>query len=455
MLASKHRFRTHLRPTDVFVVGHPKSGNTWLAYMLAVIKEAGDPDEQVNVANVGDVHPGRAPGRSAARHRLPPDPPVVRPPRGPAVFRNEEPVCPELYPRTVYLVRDPRSVITSYFHHYQAEFDDSEMSLDRFVAAYLDDPSTVVGPIARWDRQVAEWTDRSHVQPVMITRYEDLHEDAEGTLEEIATFCGIPAPRHAVGSARRRGGFEAMRKEEEEFGAEAEGFRLQERRGNFYRRGEIGGWRDELSPEAERRSRTELGAVMQELGYLGASPGNCRHDLAVATARWPLRAARKGRGSCSAVGQEVRQVRRVQRTHRTRPSCSGDHVGGTCGGPSRSVLCSASIEARRSTARTSRRSSRRTPPTSTVRCWRSAATATPASFGGPRVTGTHVLDIDPANRQATIIADLAEPDSLPAGRFHCFLLLQTLQFVSDAGIADRTRGGRWLQAGPCWCRSRP
>ena len=42
-----------MRPTDVFIVGHPKSGNTWIAYMLAVILEGGDVGRQVTMANIG------------------------------------------------------------------------------------------------------------------------------------------------------------------------------------------------------------------------------------------------------------------------------------------------------------------------------------------------------------------------------------------------------------------
>src|SRR5256885_390189 len=131
--ASARYFRTHVRPTDAFVVGHPKSGNTWVAYMLAVVKEGGDPDDRINVSNVGgliptahrfeQLHVIRSRNLLRSYERL----------AEPRIFRNEQPVHPELYPRTVYLVRDPRSVLVSYFHHYTAEFDDPDMTLDKFV----------------------------------------------------------------------------------------------------------------------------------------------------------------------------------------------------------------------------------------------------------------------------------------------------------------------------------
>jgi SAM-dependent methyltransferase len=56
-------------------------------------------------------------------------------------------------------------------------------------------------------------------------------------------------------------------------------------------------------------------------------------------------------------------------------------------------------------------------------------------FGGARVTSSDVLDINPANSAATIVADLGEPDSLPAERFDCAIFTQTLHLIPDMGAA--------------------
>lgn len=47
------------------------------------------------------------------------------------------------------------------------------------------------------------------------------------------------------------------------------------------------------------------------------------------------------------------------------------------------------------------------------------------------VTQKDVLDIDSTNPRATVIADLAAAKSVPADTFDCFILTQTLQFVTD------------------------
>ncbi len=46
-----------------------------------------------------------------------------------------------------------------------------------------------------------------------------------------------------------------------------------------------------------------------------------------------------------------------------------------------------------------------------------------------------VLDINPSNPGATIVADLAAADSVPADTFDCMILTQTLQFIPDLRAA--------------------
>lgn len=55
--------------------------------------------------------------------------------------------------------------------------------------------------------------------------------------------------------------------------------------------------------------------------------------------------------------------------------------------------------------------------------------------GSDRVESSDVLDIDPANLEATVIADLGEEDSLPENRYDCFILTQTIHLVPDMRAA--------------------
>jgi len=66
-------------------------------------------------------------------------------------------------------------------------------------------------------------------------------------------------------------------------------------------------------------------------------------------------------------------------------------------------------------------------------------------YGGSAVTSSDVLDINPGNGAATIVADLGQPGSLPDARFDCFLLIQTLQYVADVPTA---LGNAWRSLRP-------
>jgi hypothetical protein len=54
---------------------------------------------------------------------------------------------------------------------------------------------------------------------------------------------------------------------------------------------------------------------------------------------------------------------------------------------------------------------------------------------GSQIEQADILDIDPANQKATIIADLAAADSVRADSFDCFILTQTLQLIYDVKSA--------------------
>jgi SAM-dependent methyltransferase len=52
-------------------------------------------------------------------------------------------------------------------------------------------------------------------------------------------------------------------------------------------------------------------------------------------------------------------------------------------------------------------------------------------FGAERVTESTVLDVDASNPSAGLVADLDVQGSLPSARFDCFILTQTLQYLSN------------------------
>ncbi len=78
---------------------------------------------------------------------------------------------------------------------------------------------------------------------------------------------------------------------------------------------------------------------------------------------------------------------------------------------------------------------------------------------GRAVTAAEVLDVDPTNQNATVIADIADAPQIATGRYDCVVLTQVLHLVFDlsAAIAEVHRilkpGGTLLATVPTVCRT--
>jgi len=80
---------------------------------------------------------------------------------------------------------------------------------------------------------------------------------------------------------------------------------------------------------------------------------------------------------------------------------------------------------------------------------------------GRGVARSDIVDIDPSNRDATIVADLAAPHCLPEAAFECAIVTQTLQLIPDIRAALRNLwaclkpSGVMLLSVPAICRLDP
>jgi hypothetical protein len=229
--------------------------------MLAVALEGGDPDGRVNVANIADFVPvihERDP-MIAAYGGLP----------DPRIFRNERPNYPERYPRTLFIVRDPRATLVSYFHYYTTLSRDTDMSMDEFVRRYLTDGciASFEPRILRWDVMAQQWLTRGGQQPVMTVKYEELHDERLTVFTDVVRFCGLSDDAAIIASSVERGRFMAMKREEGRYGVEPQHPPDPPSRGWFFREGRTDGWKHELSPLSLSAIERAFAPTMDALGY--------------------------------------------------------------------------------------------------------------------------------------------------------------------------------------------
>jgi hypothetical protein len=243
LTAAKLELTADFNPSDIFVAGYPKSGNTWVQYMMAGVVFGVDtrlaPDSLIQDL-VPDINFMRFYRRYFSSmffktHDLP------------------KPNCRKV----IYLVRDGRDVMVSYFHHLAAIGNPPD---------FLKLVSTGEGLFpCRWHEHIEAWTANPHDAQMITVSYERLKEDTVTELQRICDFAGLERERSFLEQVARNSTFENMRKKEKKFGWLNP---IWPRDKAFVRRGKVGSFEDEM-PAAVLEAFMRLSAsTLKRLGYL-------------------------------------------------------------------------------------------------------------------------------------------------------------------------------------------
>ncbi|RMH48623.1 MAG: sulfotransferase domain-containing protein [Gammaproteobacteria bacterium] len=239
-----------LQPSDVFVAAYPKSGSTWLRFLIYQLIR-GEPGsfERVNdeLPDVG--YHAKAPGLL---------------PEGARIIKTHEPYRFS-YRRALYMVRDPRDIVISEYH-YQiwANIITDRMPFDKFFASFL---SGKVNRYGAWDQHVASWLkarDDGRAE-VHVIRFEDMKRNAVEVLGSVAAFLNIPASSSLLDAIIEANSVQNMRKMEDQ--ARQGVFKNKSTQTNFVRKGKSGGWRGVLSAHHLAKLESRFGPIMERLGY--------------------------------------------------------------------------------------------------------------------------------------------------------------------------------------------
>ena len=237
---------------DTFLVSYPKSGNTWVRFLLANLLH---PNETVGFANINRLLP--APGVSTMRF-------MKSLPR-PRILKSHEPFDVR-FRRVIYLVRDPRDVAVSEYHFdLKKRYIDSDLSLEQFVKRFLEGRTSDYGS---WWEHAASWiAARQNSSAFLLVRYEDLLSDSVPELAKIADFLGIEADTERLETAIDRSHADRMRKLEQQQSDKWTGTKNTRKEIPFVRSASAGGWKNALPPHSVEEIETAWFPLMNLLRY--------------------------------------------------------------------------------------------------------------------------------------------------------------------------------------------
>ncbi len=249
-----------LTTQDAFLASYPRSGSTWLRFILFEILtggEAGFQKIEQTLPEIG-LHRGVPPilsggGRLIKTHET---------------FRND-------YKKAVFLVRDVRDVFLSC---YAAAVEVGLASLvsagdrESFLWSFLKGRALAFGS---WQNHVCSWLDSPLARNghLLVIRYEDLRHNSERVLTQLLAFLGVRAEAGTIRTAIENNSLKQMRAKEDkarrvgERSALLECHKAAQEDGRFVRKGAVGGWRGTLTDTEIKVIQQYAGDALRKTGY--------------------------------------------------------------------------------------------------------------------------------------------------------------------------------------------
>jgi len=242
------------RDSDIYLVSYPKSGNTWMRYLLAyaiwpAISEVDLFDMASLIPSFGIEHDWQV--------MLNPESPCNKLKHRIIKEHFSYNVAAKQYARRViYITRDGRDAMVSYWHFCNQQ-SGTTVSFSNFIK------ESATHPWGQWNAHVLGWLN-APIDGKLILRYEDMLEDTVLCLRKALEFSEIQVSESDIKKAVQRASFESMRKLEK-----TKGFNLEQIRNvEFVRKGKKGSWKEAFGPEDMELFNKYHGGAIPELDYV-------------------------------------------------------------------------------------------------------------------------------------------------------------------------------------------
>ena len=221
-------------PGAVMLASYPRSGNTWIRYLLSYLFSDQDRihREDLNqyvpdLHEIGWDHVLAVQARVLKTHDYP---------------HNS-------YRHAIYVIRDPRDVAISYYNRMKNR-EEIDLSRPDFIRNWTEDR---IWP-GSWASHALSW--REYIQKTggLFLRYERLKQDTPKTLERISQYIGLGASSEDIETAHRRASFDNYKSD----AGDHEKLAI---------KGKAGGWQEELSQEEIAIIEQAHGKTMELVGY--------------------------------------------------------------------------------------------------------------------------------------------------------------------------------------------
>lgn len=162
----------------------------------------------------------------------------------------------------IYIVRNPLDVAVSLKHYFNYGYDEAITYMAEDMAGTPNEPENVPQVISSWSQHVASWTQGG--RNMLVLRYEDLLTHPQRYFRKIESLLGLKKDVKRLHKAIRFSSFNQLKKQEQ-----AKGFAEKyENAGQFFRQGQQGQWREQLSDNQIKKIISDHREQMTRFKYI-------------------------------------------------------------------------------------------------------------------------------------------------------------------------------------------
>ena len=188
--------RLEVKPSDCFVTSWPRSGNTWMRYLVFYSLY---PDSRWDLVSIEERMP------IIDRDDLKKVLPTMDEPR---MFKSHDPFAPYMLGgRVAYILRDGRDAMVS-LYNYRTQMAHIDEPFGEFLRKTLEG-RYAYGP---WHEHVAGWLDHGGDPAVLIVRYEDMLKDPGAQAKRVLQHFGLDASDQRVARSVERSNIDQVNK---------------------------------------------------------------------------------------------------------------------------------------------------------------------------------------------------------------------------------------------------
>ena len=174
----------------------------------------------------------------------------------------------------IYIVRDPRNVVSSYAHHYQKSLEDSfnDLKSTSVIKQSKNDQLPVL--VGSWNFNYNSWKQLKSLNKYILIKYEDLISDTEKTFINIINFISklinskIEINEKKLKKVIEATSFEKIQKLEKKSGFSEAKIKKNGEKINFFNLGPENKWEKNLDPKIKNEIENTFRVEMKEIGYL-------------------------------------------------------------------------------------------------------------------------------------------------------------------------------------------